>query len=183
MKSAAVSRQRSRGGSPKTRRTKCVRLHICKCTQRCGEEVSPAVREVICFGIPLPSVPSCCRVPVVCRYEGVSGFGIVTIIAQKDRARAKHLWYMHTCIQTLPLRNRELAETNASGDLADGYTKQNLRDQLGEFLDQQGRDVWKWMWPRRAEIGDWRDDWRSFPLKSRAVELGVSGEERWAEAL
>jgi hypothetical protein len=51
------------------------------------------------------------------------------------------------------------------GDLAVDSTNEYCRDQL-ELVDPECRDLWREMWPRRAEIEDWKDDWSSFPLES-----------------
>jgi hypothetical protein len=51
------------------------------------------------------------------------------------------------------------------GDLAVDSTNEYFRDQL-ELVDQECREVWRGMWPRKAEIEDWKDDWSSFPLQS-----------------
>jgi hypothetical protein len=42
------------------------------------------------------------------------------------------------------------------GDLAVNSTNEYCRDQL-ELVDQECRDLWREMWPRRAEIEDWKE--------------------------
>jgi hypothetical protein len=51
------------------------------------------------------------------------------------------------------------------GDLAVDSTNEYCRGQL-ELVDQECRNLWREMWPRKAEIEDWKDDWSSFPLQS-----------------
>ncbi|KAK4039969.1 hypothetical protein C8A01DRAFT_46625 [Parachaetomium inaequale] len=50
-------------------------------------------------------------------------------------------------------------------DERDSVSRNSLRGNL-ELVDQECKDAWGEIWPPRAEESEWRDDWRSFPLRS-----------------